>query len=49
MLNVYLLLLIAADMRRKLRNPTIGSNNKTNDIDSQIFPFDFIDINIIRE
>jgi hypothetical protein len=35
-------------MRRKLRNPAIGSN-KINNKDSQIFPFDSIDINIIRE
>ena len=35
-------------MRRKLSNPANGSN-KINDNDSQIFPFDSIDINIIRE
>lgn len=35
-------------MGRKLRNPAIGSN-KINNKDSQIFPFDSIDINIIRE
>jgi DNA-binding Lrp family transcriptional regulator len=40
---------ILKNMGRKLRNPTIGSNNKINDKDSQIFPFDSIDINIIRE
>jgi DNA-binding Lrp family transcriptional regulator len=36
-------------MRRKLRKPAIGNNKKINDRDSQIFPFDSIDINIIRE
>ena len=35
-------------MGRKLSNPANGSN-KINDNDSQIFPFDSIDINIIRE
>ena len=35
-------------MGRKLSNPAIGSN-KTNNKDSQIFRFDSIDINIIRE
>ena len=35
-------------MRQKLSNPANGSN-KINDNDSQIFPFDSIDINIIRE
>ena len=35
-------------MGRKLSNPAIGSN-KINNKDSQIFPFDSIDINIIRE
>ena len=35
-------------MRRKISNPANGSN-KINDNDSQIFPFDSIDINIIRE
>jgi DNA-binding Lrp family transcriptional regulator len=35
-------------MGGKLRNPAIGSN-KSNNNDSQIFPFDSIDINIIRE
>ena len=35
-------------MGRKLSNPAIGSS-KINDNDSQIFPFDSIDINIIRE
>ena len=35
-------------MGQKLSNPAIGSN-KINDNDSQIFPFDSIDINIIRE
>ena len=35
-------------MGRKLSNPAIGSNI-INDNDSQIFPFDSIDINIIRE
>ena len=36
-------------MRRKLSNPQIVSNKKINYKDSQIFPFDSIDINIIRE
>jgi DNA-binding Lrp family transcriptional regulator len=35
-------------MGRKLSNPAIVSN-KINNKDSQIFPFDSIDINIIRE
>jgi DNA-binding Lrp family transcriptional regulator len=35
-------------MGRKLSNSAIGSN-KINNKDSQIFPFDSIDINIIRE
>lgn len=35
-------------MRRKLSNPTIGSD-KINEKDSQMFPLDSIDINIIRE
>ena len=35
-------------MGRKLSNPAIGSN-KINNKDGQIFPFDSIDINIIRE
>lgn len=36
-------------MGRKLSNPAIGSNKKINNKDSQKFPFDSIDINIIRE
>jgi DNA-binding Lrp family transcriptional regulator len=36
-------------MGRKLNNPAIGSNKKINNKDSQKFPFDSIDINIIRE
>jgi hypothetical protein len=36
-------------LRRKLNNPAVVSNKKFNDNDSQIFPFDSIDINIIRE
>ncbi|HKG72565.1 MAG TPA: hypothetical protein VKA87_11725 [Nitrososphaeraceae archaeon] len=35
-------------MGRKLSNSAIGSN-KINNKDSQKFPFDSIDINIIRE
>ena len=34
---------------RRLRNPAIGRNKKITDKDSQIFPIDSIDINIIRE
>jgi DNA-binding Lrp family transcriptional regulator len=34
---------------RRLRNLAIGRNKKINDKDSQIFPIDSIDINIIRE
>ena len=36
-------------MGRKLSNSAIGSNKKINNKDSQKFPFDSIDINIIRE
>ena len=36
-------------MGRRLRNPAIGRNKKITDKDSQIFPIDSIDINIIRE
>src|SRR5919109_5022762 len=40
-------------MGLKLRNAAIGSSssndNKINDNDSRIFPFDSIDINIVRE
>jgi DNA-binding Lrp family transcriptional regulator len=36
-------------MARKLRNPSIGSNKKINDKNTQIFPIDSIDIHIIRE
>ena len=34
---------------RRLRNHAIGRNKKITDKDSQIFPIDSIDINIIRE